>query len=521
MASPTGTAGGRRLARNTLSMLAARVVMALAGLVTLPIVYQHLGSKAFGIWVLLTGLLAIAALFDLGLGSALVREVASVNAHSEPSAVIRRLLGLGLAWGLILGGLTFFALAASWPWIAHLLRLGELTRDAWHAALWLLLGLVANGVELPWRAVLEGVQRYGTLALVSTAMAVLGAALTIAVVRLGGGLVALAAATGATSAIRTVLLAAAAEHRHRDLTPRWGRLAGHDVRRIGEYGLRVQVSSGAAAVNVELDRLVLGGFFGPAVAGNADLGVRLLNLLRLPPGFALLVLFPAAVRRTVTGGRAWLDTFYLDATRHLATFLAPVAAALMVSADPLVRLWLGEPVPWAAPTIAVLAPAYALNLIMGAATIVARVEGRPGLETRYVLLSVVLNVSLTVPLLIFAGPVGVPAATALAVVLATAYFMAHFHQATARPVRPMLRTLWVPTAAATVAGVITAALVGYLPDGPGRSSAALAVATRAGLALTLAAGLLMLCGYPRADERAWLRSLAGRVRITLATGVHR
>nr|WP_277351231.1 oligosaccharide flippase family protein [Micromonospora sp. HNM0581] len=509
------------MARNTVSMLGARIVMALAGLVTLPMVYQHLGPEAFGVWVLLTGLLAVAALFDLGLGSALVREVAAVPVPTEPADVTRRLLGLGLTWGLLLGGLTLSAITAGWPWIAHLLRLGELTRDAWHATLWLLLAVVTGGFELPWRAVLEGVQRYGTLALVSTVTAVVGAALTIAVVRLGGGLVALAAATATTSTIRTILLAAAAEHRHRNLTPRWGRLPVDELRRVGAYGLRVQVSSGAAAVNVELDRLVLGGFFGPSVTGDADLGTRLLNLLRLPPGFALLVLFPAAVRRAASGGRAWLDIFYLKAVRYLAALIAPAAAALVVSAEPLVRLWLGQPVPWAAATIMILAPAYAVNLIMGAATIVTRVEGRPGLETRYVLLSVALNVALTVPLLMLTGPLGVPTATALAVVLSTVYFLVHFHRATARPLRPVLRTLWPPTLAATLAAASTAGLTGHLPDGPGRMSAALAVATRVGLTMTIAGGLLVLGGHLTAQERSRLRTLALRARTALSPGARR
>ncbi|GAB3933586.1 hypothetical protein GCM10027614_04810 [Micromonospora vulcania] len=261
----------------------------------------------------------------------------------------------------------------------------------------------------------------------------LGAALAILVVRLGGGLAALAASAAATGALRTLLLAAATHRRHPELSPRWGRLDLREVRRVGSYGLRVQVSSGAGVVNVELDRLVLGGAFGPAVAGGFDLGTRLLNLLRLPPGFALVVLFPAAVARTVARGTGWLDRFYLSATRYLALFLAPATAALMVSADPLVRLWLGHQVPWAAANIVILAPAYAINLITGAATIVARTEGRPGLETRYVLLSVVLNLALTVPLLWLCGPLGVPLSTALAVVLSTGYFLVYFHSATARP----------------------------------------------------------------------------------------
>jgi O-antigen/teichoic acid export membrane protein len=511
VADSTGVAGGR-LTRNTLSMLGARALVALAGVASLPVVHDHLGPHEFGVWVLLSGLVAMAAVIDLGLGATLVREVA--GAEGADPVTVRRVLGLGLVWGLLLGLLLLGALTAGWPWIGELLRLGDLTREAWQATLWLVLGVVAGGVELPWRAVLEGVQRYGTVAAVTGGTAVLGAVLAVVVVRRGGGLVPLAACTALTGVARAVLLAAAAEYRHRHLGPRWGRLSRAELRRVTGYGLRVQVSSGAGAINVDLDRLVLGGFFGPVVAGSVDLGVRLLNLLRLPAGCALLVLFPAAVRRSVTGGRSWLDGFYLETVRNLALFLAPAAAALMVSADPLVRLWLGEEVHWAAATIAVLAPAYALNLITGAATLVARVEGRPGLETRYVLLSVVLNLALTLPLLHLVGPLGVPLATSAGVGLATGYVLVDFHRATARPIAPVLRALWPPIVAACSAGLLVAALSGFLPDGPGRGGAALAVTTRVALTLLLAGGLLLLSGHLR-PRRARLRTLAGAARSAL------
>ncbi|MEV4119959.1 oligosaccharide flippase family protein [Micromonospora sp. NPDC049645] len=492
-----------RVTRNTASMLAARVVMALSGLISVPVIYQRLGPREFGIWVVLAGLLAMAALIDLGLGSALVREVARAESAADRD-LVRRLLGLGLGWAVLLGLLILGALAACWPWLTGLLRLGDLADEAWQATLWLIVGLVAGAVELPWRAVLEGSQRYGSLAAISAGTAILAAALAILVVRLGGGLAALAASA---AAIRTLLLAATTHRQCPDLSPRWGRTQRADIRRIGGYGLRVQVSSGAGMVNVELDRLVLGGAFGPAVAGGFDLGSRLLNLLRLPPGFALIVLFPAAVARTVNLGTGWLDRFYLAATRYLALFLAPATAALMVSADPLVRLWLGHQVPWAAANIIILAPAYALNLITGAATIAARAAGRPGLETRYVLLSVVLNLALTVPLLLLCGPLGVPLSTALAVVLSTGYFLVSFHTATTRPLAPLARAVWPPLAAAVAAGLVTTAASRFLPNGPGRLDAALAVSTRAGLTLLVAGTLLAVGGHVGASDRMRLHRL--------------
>ncbi|MGC4770472.1 lipopolysaccharide biosynthesis protein [Micromonospora sp. DT44] len=515
MGSATDTVD-TRVTRNTASMLGARVVMALSGLVSVPVVYQSLGPREFGVWIVLTGLLTMAALIDLGLGSALVREVAKAVSAADRD-LVRRLQGLTLGWAVLLGLLTVGTLGVCWPWISGLLRLGDLADEAWHATLWLVLGLVAGAVELPWRAVLEGGQRYGSLAAISAGTAVLGAALAILVVRLGGGLAALAASAAATGAIRTLLLAGATHRQRPDLSPRWARLHRRDVRRIGGYGMRVQVSAGAGMVNVELDRLVLGGVFSPAVAGEFDLGTRLLNLLRLPPSLALVVLFPAAVARSAAQGIGWADRFHLAATRYLALFLAPAAAALMVSADPLVRLWLGHQVTWATVNILVLTPAYALNLISGATTVVARAEGRPGLETRYVLLSVVLNLALTAPLIWLCGPLGVPLSTALAVVLSTAYFLVHFHAATARRLTPLARAVWPPIAVAVAAGLVASAASRYLPDGPGRLDAALAVSSRTGLTLLVAAVLLVIGGHVSAGDRMRLHRLLRAPAAILAS----
>ncbi|MFI6762314.1 lipopolysaccharide biosynthesis protein [Micromonospora sp. NPDC050417] len=519
MASAT-TVAGRKVAHNTLSMVAARVVMAVTGLATLPLVYERLGSRGFGIWVLLSSVFAILALADLGLGSAMVREVAATHA-GEPRKRLSAVLGLGLGWAVCVGVLATAAIPACWPWLSRLFHLAEMADEARRAALWLALGLFFGGVELPWRAVLEGTQRYGTVAWISAATALLGAALTVLMVRFGGGLAALAAVTTVASGIRTLLVVAAARRHHSAYRPRISHLRRTDLQVVRGYGLRVQATSAAGAVNTELDRLVLGTCFGPATAGNFDLGTRLLNLLRLPPGFVLIALFPVAVTGAARGGAAWLDTFYLRTTRYVTAFVAPGAAVIVVCADPLVRLWLGHQVEWAAANLALLAPAYALNLAAGAATIVTRAEGRPGRETRYVLLSVVLNLALTAPMLILLGPLGVPAATALAVVISTLYFFWYFHQRTNRPIRPVLRSNWWPVVASTVAGSVGAAAAPYLPDGPDRAGAALAVTCRVGCTLLVVGVLLAAARLVRPPGRRRPRLPSSRAGTRMATVVGR
>jgi len=84
----------RGVAGNVIALVGARGVAAFAGLVSVPVVLNRLGPTAFGVWTVLGGMAAIATLADLGLGSAIVREVASGTA--DPTTLDRTRLALGL-----------------------------------------------------------------------------------------------------------------------------------------------------------------------------------------------------------------------------------------------------------------------------------------------------------------------------------------------------------------------------------------------------------------------------------------
>ncbi|GIJ49093.1 hypothetical protein Val02_59790 [Virgisporangium aliadipatigenens] len=445
--------------------LVARAVAAGAGLATLPVVYAALGPDAFGAWAVYCGLLAALSLVDLGLGATLAREVAGTSGrHSHLGAH----LGVGLLWGLLVGTSALAAAVLYGQW----------------AAGWCAVALLATGVELPWRAVLEGGRRLGALAAISAGTALLEACAAVLAVRFGG-LDALAAAV-ALAACGRLLVTAAAARRHRpDLVPLPHLVRRAHLRLIRDHGPRVQARGAATAVDTELDGLLLAGCYGAVLAGGFTLGARLLNALRLPAAFVLHALGPTAADGATRGGTPWLDRFYLRTTRTLAAFAAPAAAVLVVCADPLVRLWLGEPLPWAATCLALLAPAHAFAVAAGAATVVARAEGRPGPATRGGLLSAALNVALTGALLGLLGPAGVPVATALAVVSGTAHLVGRFHRETGRPLGPVLRATWRPAFAAGVAGAVAWCAAGHLPDAAGRGGAALAIACRGGLVLVV------------------------------------
>ncbi|WP_211464276.1 oligosaccharide flippase family protein [Actinocrinis puniceicyclus] len=485
-------------------MFAARIVSILAGMASLPVVYARLGTRSYGIWAVLAGMVAIVRLADLGLGSAQIREVARV-ADGGCRRQARAVLGLGVAWGACLSALALTCTAICWPWLAHLCRLGSLGSPARSALLLLLAGFFVDSLAMPWRAVLEGTQSYAAVARASAASTVAGAALAVGVVELGGGLVALAASTATTSVLAAAMFVRSVRRSAPELAPTFREIRRADVSYAFAYGSRIQLANVAGAVNSEMDRLVLTFFFGPPAVAGYDIGSRLVGQLRLPTGIILTALFPAASRAAREPDR--LDRLYIAMTRYLAVFTTTGAAVLMVSAYPLVRLWLARPMPAAARAVEILAPGCAVAVCASAAAVVTRAEGRPGRETRSGLLAAGLNLLLTYPLLRLIGPSGVLLSTTLAAVGATGYFFVHFHRSSHRPIGPLLCALWPPTLAAAIAGAITEALAGRFPGGPGRTSAALAVAWQTGLIVLLAAVLLAAFRYFDGNDRSRLRAV--------------
>ncbi|MFC6018117.1 lipopolysaccharide biosynthesis protein [Plantactinospora solaniradicis] len=499
-------AGGRRIAHNTGSLFLSRVVVAGASLAALPVLYDGLGPRGFGVWALLGVLVALVSLADLGLGTAQIREVA--RAHDAAGCRrARAALGLGMLCSVGLGLLALLGTLVCWPVLARLFHVGDLAHEARDGALWLMLGVLLDQISLPWRSMLAGTQRYTAIAWTTAATALLGAVFAVLVVRLGGGLAALGASTAVTSAIRAAVLMTTAHRGIGWLTPRVRGIRRADVRAAARYGLPVQVTRATGVVNSELGRLVVGGSFGPAQVAGFDLGSRLLSVLRLPPDLLFTVLFPFAVSGVARHGRDWLDNFYLTTTRYVVAFAGPCAAALVVCADPLIRCWIGQPVPWAAATVAILAPSYALGLTAGAATLVTRVEGRPDRETWYLLLALALNLALVPPLLRLCGPLGAALSTAIAITVSSGYFAVWFHRATGRPLVGLLRAIRPGVVAAFVAGVGGGLAAPYLPEFAGRTGAGLTVLCRGGAVLLIAAVVLVATGLVGGAERTWLTAL--------------
>jgi len=108
----------RRILLTTASSVATRVITALVGLVTIPLALSYLGEEKYGLWAIVTSLVAWTSLCDFGIINSLVNAVSEANgkdnredAKSYVSTAFFALVGIATVLMILL------AVCAGWvPW---------------------------------------------------------------------------------------------------------------------------------------------------------------------------------------------------------------------------------------------------------------------------------------------------------------------------------------------------------------------------------------------------------------------
>ncbi len=234
-----------------------------------------------------------------------------------------------------------------------------------------------------------------------------------------------------------------------------GLLPRAEIRQFLGFAWRIQVSNLSVLINTEFDALLVGvvvsvrsvsfynagANFAENVAGVANNGTdpalaALTNAFGRDGPKATLALCNRIQRIWIIGLTGW--------------FAAASGAAWFA-----ITAWLGPQFSLAGQVAIIALAGAALYLYTGILRSYCTVIGRPGLESRYGVLSVVANLVLTIPL-VFTGVLGVIAATAAGQLIGTLYLV----RAVRRQVSPEIPNLFrlVPVIPGLVAAAVAAGL---------------------------------------------------------------
>lgn len=405
-----------RMAPALLTNYAAEALNAVVALVTTPILLHHLGTDAFGIWVLAGSVILYLELFEFGFGSATTKLVAE-DALVDPEAVTRTVntsIAVLTLFGLaaLVVGLVAARLAPTWFSMP-----GQLEQQA--VVTFAILS-VSLAVSIPldtFGGALTGHQRIDLLSMTNLALNLLTGLGAVTVVLLGGGLVPLALGAAAVSLamhpvrwrllkrlVPTMRLSLRHVDRHRIRST---------ARTSGWFLLR---DVAIVAIN-RIDLLVVGVALGVREVGLYAIGLKLAQLGHKALVPLAAVFFPHASSLSRRGSQSDIGALLVDGTRIAMLAGMPIMLALGILSDLTVRAWVGQGHQVAASVLVWLA--LGRGLMSATETPRGLLAGAGHIKAVAVLTVVeaAANLALSVALVGPLGPAGVALGTVLAVVL--------------------------------------------------------------------------------------------------------
>lgn len=419
----------RGLFKNSAVMMACRVSAMLVSLITVPFVISRLGLAGYGSWEVMLSISVITTIFQVALGNTLLWR-ASFAYGAEDEQEIRRLPRIGIGLTLLVFGLSFPLVFVFRHQLVHLFHIPAALQSAAVVILPCVVGIaVLGGINESLAAVIRGSQETGLVSLVITLAGFLNAAILIVALLRGLGLWSLLAGYAAAALVTGVgyFLLASWLYGWMNVLPILPTRA--DIRATRRYFSFVSIGSFSVLLRGETDKLVLAGFASPSWVGVYAIAARMSSLVMESSNFFYYPTIAAA--GAINGRGDWPGVRNLYKTMS-AVF--PVAAGLVSVLvlslyDRLSVVWIGRSVPGLATLLFLIIAGNTVAVVLtGSGTSILKGIGKMETETTYVMVSLVLNIVLTVTLVYAIGAIGTVIASTVSWAIGAALFIWLMHR---------------------------------------------------------------------------------------------
>lgn len=330
--------------RNIFSNYALAAVTGVIGFVLTPILFHRLRPANFGILTFALGVATILEVLDFGMASSLSRFV-SIHATRGQYTELKRLVSTVFYFLAAFGLFSATLLAGLSPYVARLFRVEGTAAAPGH----LVLALVGFSVafQLPaiaLRGFLEGFQQFHLANAVSITVHTLQAVATITLLYSGFGLVAIAALFPLAALARLVGLLFVSRLAEWAFSPSWKEISLASLKDVRTFATLAFLTDTVIQLFSQADTFLAARFL--TLPDLALLGVARRFPWALPrlAQQGIWVAYPIASAVVARGDNVAREKFVLVSTRHVLSLVLPLAAALFVWAEVILRLWVGAEV---------------------------------------------------------------------------------------------------------------------------------------------------------------------------------
>ena len=397
-------------------------------LLLVPYIMMELGTEQFGIWALVSVILGIFTAFDFGGASSLVKFFSEYEAKKD-----RRSFNEALVSGFVM--MAFFSgviLIVFLLLLENLLSFFNIPEQLLNEARFVFLSagilFAFNNSFGVFQAVIKGLQRMEITNFINVIGALFFAFGIVIFLRMGYGLKGLILVQGAKIILINLASIFYAKKLNKDLAFSLSFLKLEQFKRIFHYGVRMQVSNIANLVNLQTDKTLIGFFLNLSFVTFYEIGQKVSLFCRMVVGVFLAALVPAVSELDSKDKPESISKLYEKGSKYLAAIAFPIMIFLIVFSHDLISIWMGTGFDRSILVVRLLVLGVAVNTLTGVGVMIVRGVGKPVYETRYALVSLILNIGLGLMLVKPYGFVGIVVATPISTVIGSLYFIFTFHK---------------------------------------------------------------------------------------------
>ncbi len=331
----------RQIIKNVGSSWFSLGINVLLGLVLSPFILHRLGDTAFGIWVLILSITGYYGLFDLGIGSSVIRFVSKYTATGEQEE-LAKIINTSLFTYSCIGVVSMLVTDVV---AAQINRMFHVPPEFLSTARWLLLmvgGAVALGFPFGiFGGFLEGLQRFYILNWTNIVSNLLRAGLIVVALRNGQGIISVALIT-----VTLPLLASISRGffalRFCPVPFGFKYVDRATFRQIANYSGVTFMIMIAAQLKFKTDEIVIGTFMTLAAITYFNVGARIVDYAGMVVRTLSQIFVPMTSQSEARGEMGRLRKIFLLGNRVCAMTIFPICVVLVILGKSVIEVWVGK-----------------------------------------------------------------------------------------------------------------------------------------------------------------------------------
>jgi len=411
------------VARNLSTRYLAIATEAALGVLILPFNIAHLGSSAYGLWVLAASVTAYFSVLDMGYSGALVKFVAQYRTLRDVRALNEILSTLFFVF--VLAALVMYGaagvLALFVDKVFHLTP--DQTRTAQIVLLIVTLNVAASTAFSVFGGVINGFQRYDLNNIVGSASSVVTALVNVAVLLAGYDLIALVAAMTAVRVLTLWVYRANAYRVFPGLRISASLFRRSRLREVTGFSVHMAVIDWANKLNYSVDALVIGAFLNTSAVAVWAIAQRLAELSQRLANQLNDILFPAVVENDTAARLDRLQRIFIEGTKLSLATVVPLSGAMLLMARPLVSAWVGPDFAGSVLVLQILSVIVMIRVGNATGTTLLKGAGSHRVVSAANIVTALCNVALSIAMVRPLGLMGVALGTLVPVALSSVFLL--------------------------------------------------------------------------------------------------